>query len=99
MKTILWFLPNNSESPLAYKIQYKSSVKKDLKRLSKEEASKILNHIDNVLSIEAEKYPLLKGEYRGLRKFRVGNYRVIYSTSKQEVTVLKIGHRKDVYDN
>jgi len=82
---------------LKYKIQYKSSVKKDLKQLTNIEANKILTQIENILTVEADRFPLLKGEFKGLRKFRVGDYRVIFTLTKEEVTILKIGHRRDVY--
>lgn len=82
---------------MVYNIQYKSSVQKELKKLSKIEANKILNQIEYILSKDANKFPVLKGEFKGLRKFRVGNYRVIYTLSKNEVIVLSVGHRKDEY--
>ena len=82
---------------MKYKIQYKSSVKKDLKQLTNIEANKILTQIENILTVEADRFPLLKGEFKGLRKFRVGDYRVIFTLTKEEVTILKIGHRRDVY--
>lgn len=82
---------------MVYNIIYKSTVQKDLKRISKIDANKILNQIEEILSIDAGKFPLLKGEFKGLRKFRVGNFRVIYSLSKNEVTILRIGNRKEVY--
>lgn len=82
---------------MAFKIKYKSSVIKDLKSLSKDETKKIVNQIEIVLIKDARNFPALKGEYKGLRKFRIGNYRVIFSLSGNDVTILKIGHRKDVY--
>jgi len=82
---------------LIYNIQYKSTVQKDLKRLPKSEVIKILNQIEDVLSKDAGKFPVLKGEFKVLRKFRVGNYRVIYTLLKSEVSVMRISHRKEVY--
>ncbi len=82
---------------MIYNIQYKSTVQKDLKRLPKSEVIKILNQIEDVLSKDAGKFPVLKGEFKGLRKFRVGNYRVIYTLLKSEVSVMRISHRKEVY--
>lgn len=82
---------------MAFSINYKSSVKKDLRKISKSEQVKILDLIDIELSVKAAKYPLLKGEFKGLRKFRVGNYRVIYSLTGEDVLILKIRHRKDAY--
>ena len=41
----------------------------------------------------------LVGTFKGLFKFRVGDYRIIYSIEKNRLTifVLRILHRKDVY--
>jgi mRNA interferase RelE/StbE len=82
---------------LAYNIGYKKSVERDLKKLPKAEARKILEQIEEELSEKADAYPVLKGQFAGLRKFRVGDYGVIYAILDVEVLVLRIGHRKDVY--
>jgi len=82
---------------LAYNIVYKKSVQRDLKKLSKEEAHRVLKQIEEELSKNAETYPVLKGQFAGLRKYRVGDYRVIYAILGDDVLVLRIGHRKDVY--
>jgi mRNA interferase RelE/StbE len=82
---------------LAYNIVYKKSVQRDLKKLSKPEARRILNQIEDELAKNADTYPILKGPFAGLRKYRVGEYRVIYAILADEVLVLRIGHRKDVY--
>ena len=82
---------------MAYNIVYKKSVQRDLKKLSKAEAHRILNQIEEELSKNAETYPVLKGQFAGLRKYRVGDYRVIYAILGDDVLVLRIGHRKDVY--
>jgi mRNA interferase RelE/StbE len=82
---------------LTYNIVYKRSVQRDLKKLSTAEARRILNQIEKELSKNAEAYPVLKGQFAGLRKYRVGDYRVIYAVLGNEVLVLRIGHRKDVY--
>ena len=81
---------------MAYNITYKSSVKRDLKKLSKAEARRVLNQLEKDLSKKPDKYPTLKGEFAGLRKYRVGNYRVIFAILDQDVLVLRIGNRKDV---
>jgi len=51
-----------------------------------------------------EELPLERGErlkYSSFWRLRVGDYRVIYEVNdeKQEVIVLFIGHRSDVYDD
>jgi mRNA interferase RelE/StbE len=82
---------------LAYKIVYKRSVQKDLARLDKSTARRILNKIESELPAKAGTCPSLKGEFAGLRKFRMGDFRVIFVILDDEVQVLRIGDRKDVY--
>lgn len=82
---------------MAYNIQYKRSVEKDLARLDKREAKRILDKIEKELSTHPDRYPTLKGEFEGLRKMRMGDYRVIYAILENDVLVLRIGNRREVY--
>ena len=82
---------------MAYRIVYKKSVHRDLKKLDKHEASNILDQIENNLLEHPSSFPVLKGKFSGLRKYRVGDYRVIYVILEADVVILRIGHRKEVY--
>lgn len=39
----------------------------------------------------------LKGEFEGLRSYRLGTFRIIYRFSELAVEVVFLDHRKDVY--
>ena len=82
-----------------YKIEYKSSVFKDLKKIDKKACKKLLDKIELDLSRSPGKDKSLAGIFKGLYSYRVGSYRVIYAiASKQKIIlVLKIANRKDVY--
>jgi mRNA interferase RelE/StbE len=82
---------------LAYNIVYKQSVQRDLKKVPKTEADRMLNEIEQDLSKNADTYPVLKGRFAGLRKYRIGDYRVIYALIGDDCLVLRIGLRKGVY--
>jgi len=82
---------------LAYSVVYKKSVHRDLKKLSKAEVSLILDQIEQELTKKPESYPVLKGQFAGLRKYRIGDYRVIYALVSTDILVLRIGNRRDVY--
>ncbi|MFH1995100.1 MAG: type II toxin-antitoxin system RelE/ParE family toxin [Nitrospinota bacterium] len=82
---------------MAYNIVYKKSVHRDLKKISKVEAGRILDQIEQELFKKPESNPVLKGQFAGLRKFRVGDYRVIYALLGDDILILRIGHRKNVY--
>ena len=82
---------------MVYNITFKKSVSKDLKQIDHSEADKILKKISSELSVKVDQFPELQGNFAGLRKFRVGNYRIIYAIIDDSVLVLRLQHRKDVY--
>ena len=82
---------------MVYKVVYKKSVLRDLKKLSKAEVCRILDQIEQELIKKPESYPVLKGQFAGLRKYRIGDYRVIYALVGTDILVLRIGNRRDVY--
>ena len=83
---------------MAFDIAYKKSVEKDLAGLGKVEARRVLDKIEKELPARADSYPVLKGQFSGLRKLRVGDYRVIFAILSTQVLVLRIGHRREVYE-
>ncbi len=82
---------------MEYKITYKKSVIKDLKKIDKTDLKRLITKIEKELSKKPESCPALKGDFVGLRKLRVGNYRIIYAILNKEVLILRVGHRKEVY--
>ena len=82
---------------MSYKIAFKKSVARDLKRIDKDQADKILKKIEEELPEKAEKFPKLTGKFSGLRKFRVGDYRVVFSIIGDTALILRISHRREVY--
>ena len=80
-----------------YKIAFKKSVSRDLKKIDKEQAAKILKKIEDVLPQKADTVPTLTGKFSGLRKFRVGDFRVIFSIIGYTALILRIKHRKEAY--
>jgi mRNA interferase RelE/StbE len=82
---------------LASSIHYKESVAKDLKRIDKVTARQLLSKLEHTLSSRPDAGEPLKGEFQGLFKYRVGDYRIIYAKSASVVLVLRIAHRKEVY--
>ncbi len=80
-----------------YKIAFKKSVSRDLKKIDKEQAKRILKKIENELPSKADTLPTLTGKFSGLRKFRVGDFRVIFSIIGDTAIILRIRHRKEAY--
>ncbi len=82
---------------MEYRIDYKKSVGKDLKRIGKTNAKRIMDKIDKDLVHDPDRCPALSGLFAGMRKYRVGDYRVIFVIIDDCVLVLSIQDRKDVY--
>jgi mRNA interferase RelE/StbE len=83
-----------------YKITFKQSVAKDLRKIPNSDVKKILLKIDSLaINPRGEGCIKLTGE----EKYRVrqGMYRIIYEIRETElvVAVIKIGHRSTVYKN
>lgn len=79
-------------------IELKRTAQKQLQKLSKKDQLRIGMYFD-LLRENPTAGKQLDRELKGLRSLRVGPYRIIYAIDHQiiTVTVLKIGHRKDVY--
>lgn len=81
------------------RITFKKSVAKDLKRISAKDVDRILCKINSELPGKANSLPMLQGDFAGLRKYRIGDYRIIFSIIDGNILILRIQHRKEVYKN
>ncbi|MGD1973034.1 MAG: type II toxin-antitoxin system RelE/ParE family toxin [Desulfobacterales bacterium] len=82
---------------MSFKIAFKKSVARDLKKIDKDQVDRILSKIEDELPEKAEAFPVLSGKFSGLRKFRVGEYRVIFSIIGDTALILRIAHRREAY--
>jgi mRNA interferase RelE/StbE len=83
---------------VTYSVSIKQSAAKALAKIAHEDRLRIIDAIDELKS-NPSAGGVLKGEFSGLRRIRVGNYRVVYEVqdSKLVVLVIRIGHRREVY--
>jgi len=82
---------------LACRIEYKSSVAHDLKNLDKAVAKRVIKELEEELSSNPDRGEALTGQFKGLFKLRIGDYRVVYSRKLGGVLVLRIRNRSKVY--
>ncbi len=82
---------------MTVRIEYKASVAGDLRRLDRAAAEKVLREIERRLGDPARGGSPLSGEFAGLWRLRVGDYRVIYARHAAGFLVLRIAHRREVY--
>jgi mRNA interferase RelE/StbE len=83
-----------------YQIEFALSTEKSLRRLSKTVQQRIFDRLKWLTEhFDETKAEGLSGEFAGLLKLRVGDYRVIYQADRKNkvITVVEIGHRRSVY--
>jgi mRNA interferase RelE/StbE len=84
----------------SYKVEWKRSAVKELRDLPKDAVERILKAVEQ---LSGNPYPIgvrkLVGSEHTYR-IREGDYRVLYTvtTSSLVVEVIRVGHRKDVYN-
>jgi len=83
---------------VTYSLSIKQSAAKALAKLPRADRLRIIDAIDQLKTNPAAG-GVLKGEFAGLRRIRIGGYRVVYEALDQQliVLVIRIGHRKEVY--
>ena len=81
-----------------YSLFFKESVQKDFDGIPKKDLRKILGRIK---SLAADPRPPGCEKLTGRDRYRLrqGRYRIVYAVQDEGriVTVVKVGHRKDVY--
>ncbi len=82
---------------MSYKIAFKKSVSRDLKKIDKAQADRILKKIEKYLPEKADRFPMLTGKFSALGKFRVEEYRVIFTIIEDTALILRISHRRESY--
>lgn len=87
---------------LAWSIEWDERAVKELRALDVSEQRRILRFLREKILVcdDPRRYGApLHGAFKGLWKYRVGDYRVICSLEDDRVTVLvlRVGHRRNVY--
>lgn len=85
-----------------YTVVFGKKAKKQFYNLDRSSQKRITKAIDEKLVPNPKKHLLpLTGDFSGLYKFRVGEYRLlcIRNDDQLRVLVVKVKHRKDVYKN
>jgi mRNA interferase RelE/StbE len=81
-----------------YELRFKNSVIKDLRALPRSDVAKVLERID---ALRDDPRPPGSEKLSAQERYRVcqGSYRILYGIEDQQVvvTVVKVGHRREVY--
>jgi len=81
-----------------YELRFKNSVINDLRALPRSDVAKVLERID---ALRDDPCPPGSEKLSAQERYRVrqGSYRILYEIEDQQVvvTVVKVGHRREVY--
>ncbi len=92
----------SSHTPNAWSVTYVKSAVDEIADLDGSAKRLIKKAIEEKLMVDPLKFGKpLRRSLSGLFKLRVGNYRIIYQVKENEVIVVivKIGHRREVYED
>ena len=80
-----------------YNIEWKEHAIRDLEKLEPTISRRIIKKVDELSENHFSKdIKKLKG--RNDFRLRVGDYGIIFSIEKDVIQILKVGHRKNIYD-
>lgn len=83
---------------MKYKLLYSQHAVKDIKKLDsvvKKRIKKALEKFGQRPFFYAKKLTSSRiGQYR----WRVGNYRIVFDVDKEKIIILRVGHRREIYD-
>ncbi len=82
---------------MTYRLVYTQRAVRDIEKLDQ----KIKDRLDKTL-LRYEKDPLRHAERlshsdMGSYRFRVGDYRVVFDLQGEEIVILRVGHRREIY--
>jgi len=85
---------------LAYQVKWHEKAVEDLRGVDKRSAKGLIERVkeylpQNPISLGKP----LRGEFKGLYRYRYGRYRVLYTIDRKENTILILrgGKRKEIY--
>ena len=87
---------------MAWRIEFVPAAAKELKKLGKSEAARIVTTLETrIAALEDPRMigSALTGELGGLWRWRIGDYRIIARIEDERITILivRIGHRRGIY--
>lgn len=79
-------------------VRYHPQVKKEIDRIPPSWRSRF-GRVIRGLAQQPQKGKRLRGKLEGMRSYRAGNCRIIYTSEEEILYVLCIRHRSEVYDD
>lgn len=89
---------------MTWTVEFDNRARKELRKLDANIQKQLLEWLNQNLAGDIDpraKGTALKGKFRGLWKYRIGDYRIVCQIRDREIVVLivRITHRKEVYNS
>lgn len=82
-----------------FRLDYTQRAQKDIEKLDKITKRRL---VENLLRFRSDPLhystKLVKSKVSGEYRFRVGNYRVLFRLSGRVIQVMRVAHRREVYE-
>jgi mRNA interferase RelE/StbE len=80
-----------------HKVLFTDKAKRDLKSFDKSLQNRIVNKLKEYSSDPYKYARKLTDISIGSYRFRIGDYRIAFDIEKEDIIILRIRHRKDIY--
>jgi mRNA interferase RelE/StbE len=82
---------------MTYQLIYSRRAVRDIKKLNPKDRLRIKTNLEKYLNDPLRYAEKLTHPALGTYRFRIGDYRVICDIEEEEIVVLRVGHRKEIY--
>ncbi|MGB6839130.1 MAG: type II toxin-antitoxin system RelE/ParE family toxin [Microgenomates group bacterium] len=84
---------------MSFKIIYTKIASKDIQKLDSVAKKKIKKKIETYSEKPLFYARKLIDSKIGRYRWRAGNYRIVFDLDKRTIVILRIGHRREIYNN
>ena len=91
-------MSENSSDSTEIRIRWERRAVNEVAALPKTERMRVVDAVES-LREDPLKGTILRADWKGFRRLRVGSYRIIYAYQGRDlmISVVRIGHRREVY--
>jgi len=85
---------------VAWRVEIENRCLRELKKLDRRMVLRAFDLIEKTIALDPHAGKALAGRYKGLYSWRFSSYRIVYEIREKRlvIVVLRISHRKDVYE-
>lgn len=88
---------------MAFELRFSATATKQLRNLDRSTASRIVDYLEAVAVLDAPfaRGKGLTGEFRGVWRYRIGDYRVLCDVDRHHLVILtlEVSHRSKSYQS